>query len=60
MAAIALTRGLYFTTRTVIGWVDIFTRPAYKHIVERPEEYLYSSARNCAGIKGLLNVIVAP
>ena len=33
MAAIALTKELYFTTSTVIDWVDIFTRPVYKHIV---------------------------
>ena len=33
MAAIALTKELYFTTTTVIDWVDIFTRPIYKHIV---------------------------
>ena len=28
--------------------------------IAQTEEYLYSSARNYAGIKGLLNVIVAP
>ena len=42
MAAIALTKELYFTTTTVIDWVDIFIRPIYKHIV----------------IDGLLDVIV--
>ena len=31
MAAIALTKELYFTTTTVIDWLDIFTRPLYKH-----------------------------
>ena len=24
---------LYFVTTTVVDWVDIFTRPRYKHIV---------------------------
>ena len=33
MGAITLTKELYFTTTTVIDWVDIFTRPAYKRIV---------------------------
>lgn len=33
MAAIALTKELYFTTTTVIDWLDIFTRPIYKHVV---------------------------
>ena len=26
---------LYFVTSTVVDWVDIFTRPKYKHIVGR-------------------------
>ncbi|SIT91655.1 REP-associated tyrosine transposase [Pontibacter indicus] len=25
--------GLYFLTMTVVDWVDIFTRPTYKHII---------------------------
>ena len=29
-----------------------------QEIVTRPEDYLYSSARNYAGMEGLLNVIV--
>ncbi|MBR5351958.1 MAG: transposase [Prevotella sp.] len=29
----ALTNHLFFTTSTVVDWVDIFTRPTYKHIV---------------------------
>ena len=33
MPAIALTKELYFTTTTVVDWLDIFTRPLYKHIV---------------------------
>ena len=47
----SLTKDLYFTTSTVVDWVDVFTRPT-------PEAYLYSSARDYAGIKGLLDVIV--
>ena len=33
MASLALTNHLYFTTTTVVDWVDIFTRPLYKHII---------------------------
>ena len=33
MTAISLTKELYFTTTTVIDWMDVFTRPLYKHIV---------------------------
>ena len=33
MAAIGLTKELSFITTTVIDWMDVFTRPAYKHIV---------------------------
>ncbi|WP_276497943.1 REP-associated tyrosine transposase [Pontibacter litorisediminis] len=25
--------GLYFLTMTVVDWVDVFTRPVYKHII---------------------------
>jgi putative transposase len=25
--------GLYFTTMTVVYWIDIFTRPALKHLI---------------------------
>jgi hypothetical protein len=25
--------GLYFTTTTVVYWIDIFTRPALKHLI---------------------------
>jgi hypothetical protein len=32
--------------------------PVRQEIVERPEEYLYSSARDYAGEKGLLDVVV--
>jgi len=141
MPTTRFTKELYFVTTTVIDWLDVFTRPAYKHIVleslrycqqhksldiyawvlmtnhlhvivglreggvtgdvmrdfkikfwqdgsyieridscefyrqkvdyvhmnpvrqeivERPEEYLYSSARDYAGEKGLLDVVVLP
>ncbi len=33
MSAISLTKELYFTTTTVIDWIDVFSRPLYKHIV---------------------------
>ena len=46
MATIALTRELYFTTSTVIDWMDVFTRPVYKHVV-------VESLRYCQAQKGL-------
>ena len=33
MATISLTKELFFTTSTVIDWMDVFTRPVYKHII---------------------------
>ena len=37
---------LYFLTLTVVDWVDVFTRPAYRHI-------LIDSLRYCQQNKGL-------
>lgn len=34
-----LTKQLYFTTSTVIDWVDIFTRASYRHIVIESLDY---------------------
>ena len=42
-----LTTELYFTTDTVIDWVDIFTRPCYKHLVIESLSY-------CQKEKGLI------
>ncbi|MCB9294803.1 MAG: transposase [Lewinellaceae bacterium] len=39
--------GLYFLTLTTVGWLDVFTRKAYKDI-------LIESLRYCQGNKGLL------
>ena len=39
--------GVYFTTTTTVGWVDIFTRPELKQIV-------INSLRYCQREKGLL------
>ena len=39
MSAISLNRELYFTTSTVIDWMDVFTRPKYKRIVVESLEY---------------------
>lgn len=36
----------------------IHNNPVKQEIVERPEDYLYSSARNYAGLKGLIDVII--
>ena len=37
----------------------IHMNPVRQEIVERPEHYLYSSARNYCGEKGLLDVTIA-
>ena len=42
-----LTKDLYFMTDTVVDWVDIFTRPTYKHIVVESLQY-------CQEHKGLI------
>lgn len=42
-----ITQGyVYFLTLTVVDWVDIFTRPVYKHI-------LIDSIKYCQTAKGL-------
>ena len=46
MPPLRLTKELYFITTTVIDWMDVFTRPAYKHIV-------IDSLRYCQEHKGL-------
>lgn len=46
MAVKALTHELYFTTSTVVDWLDVFTRPIYKHILLESLEY-------CQANKGL-------
>ncbi|MCX2738654.1 REP-associated tyrosine transposase [Pontibacter anaerobius] len=38
--------GLYYQTMTVVDWVDIFTRPVYKHIIVEALKY-------CQEMKGL-------
>jgi len=42
-----LTKDLYFMTDTVVDWVDIFTRPTYKHIIVESLQY-------CQEQKGLV------
>ena len=39
MAKLGLTKELYFTTSTVIDWMDVFTRPAYKQIIVESLKY---------------------
>ena len=34
--------------------------PVRQEIVEKPEDYVYSSARNYNGQKGMIDVIVQP
>jgi putative transposase len=41
-----LTKEIYFLTTTVVAWVDIFTRPVYKHII-------IDSIKFCQQEKGL-------
>ena len=33
------TKNLYFVTTTVVNWVDIFSRPKYKHIIIESLQY---------------------
>ena len=42
-----IAQDIYFTTTTVVDWVDIFTRPRYKHIIIESLQY-------CQQNKGLL------
>ncbi|MDR1718101.1 MAG: transposase [Prevotella sp.] len=42
-----ITDEIYFTTTTVVDWVDIFTRPRYKHII-------IDSLQYCQQNKGLI------
>ena len=46
MATSGFTKDLYFITSTVIDWMDVFTRPAYKRIV-------VDSLKYCQANKGL-------
>ncbi len=39
-------QGIYFVTTTVVSWIDLFTRPDYKHIV-------IDSLKYCLQSKGL-------
>ena len=39
--------GIYFTTSTVVFWIDLFTRPLYKHLI-------VDSLRFCQKEKGLV------
>jgi putative transposase len=41
-----ITKEIYFLTTTVVDWVDVFTRPCYKHII-------VESVRYCQKEKGL-------
>lgn len=49
--------GIYFISFATVFWVDVFVRRIYFDcIVENDYEYLYSSARDNAEIKGLVNI----
>ena len=39
MGTKSLSKDLYFITSTVIDWMDVFTRPIYKHIVIESLQY---------------------
>ena len=55
---IAEKEGLYYLTFQIVGWVDLFT-PVRAGIVEKPEEYIYSSARNYAELESKIEIIKA-
>ena len=40
-----LTKVTYFITLTVVDWVDVFTRPIYKHIVIDSLRYCQENKR---------------
>ena len=42
-----ITREVYFVTDTVVDWVDIFSRPCYRHII-------IESLQHCQKQKGLI------
>jgi len=46
----------YPLTLAVVEWADLFTGPVYKHLVVDSLNYLYSSAGDYAGEKGLVNI----
>ena len=41
----SLTKVIYFITLTVVDWVDVFTRPIYKHIVIDSLRYCQENKR---------------
>ena len=51
MATLGFTKDLYFITSTVIDWMDVFTRPAYKRIV-------VDSLKYCQANKGPFRVFI--
>lgn len=40
-------KGIYFTTSTIVFWIDLFTRPIYKHLI-------VDALRYCRKEKGLI------
>lgn len=42
---------LYFVTSTVVDWIDIFTRPKYKHIILESLTYCQEK-RDCKSMHG--------
>lgn len=53
---------MYFMTFTVIDWVDVFSRKDYKlepveaMLLEEPQHYLFSSAKDYYGEKGMVEI----
>ena len=41
----SLTKVIYFITLTVVDWVDVFSRPTYKHIVIDSLRYCQENKR---------------
>ena len=51
--------GVFFLTLQIVGWVDFLRKiPVSSGIVQYPEDYLYSSARNYADEENTLSVSV--
>lgn len=50
-----LTETVYYITTTVVDWIDIFTQPAYKHVIIDSLRYCQEQKRSYpvwSGING--------
>ncbi len=49
---------LYYLTLTVIDWVDVFTRPGYKHILLDAIRYCQKEKNLSCGLKSMMFVTI--